>query len=251
MAKVGQGRLTTEEFITRAKARHGGKYDYSKVKYTLNSKKVIIGCPIHGWFFQIAQTHFSAGCRKCGLISTHRKNIISENEFIERATKTHNGKYKYKNYTKFNDKVTCICPVHGEFYQQAITHVRGRGCPKCNFSKGEERIADFLKFHNIPFERQKTFENCNGLGGGRLAFDFQINAPELFFGDVLFIEFDGEQHDEPCEFFGGTESFLKLKAHDKIKEDFVFERGDVMVRIKYKDLSKIDKILGGLLCLKY
>ncbi len=43
-------KLTTEEFIAKAKAVHGDKYDYSKVDYKGNKDPVIIICPKHGEF---------------------------------------------------------------------------------------------------------------------------------------------------------------------------------------------------------
>lgn len=61
-------KLTTEEFINKAKSVHGDKYDYSKTNYTLSQNNVIIICPEHGEFSQIARNHlFGAGCPKCFL----------------------------------------------------------------------------------------------------------------------------------------------------------------------------------------
>ena len=45
-------KLTTEEFIKRAKEIHGDKYDYSLVEYKGIYEKVKIICPIHGLFEQ-------------------------------------------------------------------------------------------------------------------------------------------------------------------------------------------------------
>ena len=47
--------MTTEEFIHKAKAVHGDKYDYSKVKYVNSYTKVCITCPKHGEFWQLPQ----------------------------------------------------------------------------------------------------------------------------------------------------------------------------------------------------
>ena len=38
-------KLTTEEFIAKAKAVHGDKYIYDKSVYVNSKKKVIITCP--------------------------------------------------------------------------------------------------------------------------------------------------------------------------------------------------------------
>lgn len=59
-------RLTTEDFITKAKQVHGDKYDYSMVNYTLSQNEVDIICKQHGKFRQIARNHlFGAGCPLC------------------------------------------------------------------------------------------------------------------------------------------------------------------------------------------
>ena len=41
-------KLTTEEFIEKAKAKHGEKYTYEKVVYVNSGTKVIITCPEPG-----------------------------------------------------------------------------------------------------------------------------------------------------------------------------------------------------------
>ena len=45
-------RLTTKQFIKRAIAVHGNKYDYSLVEYVNAHTKVKIICEIHGVFEQ-------------------------------------------------------------------------------------------------------------------------------------------------------------------------------------------------------
>ena len=61
----GNKKLTTEEFIERARKVHGDKYDYSKVVYESSHKKVCIICPEHGEFWQEPDNHFRWGCKKC------------------------------------------------------------------------------------------------------------------------------------------------------------------------------------------
>lgn len=41
-------KLTTEQFISKAKSIHGDKFDYSKTKYVNSETKVCIACPTHG-----------------------------------------------------------------------------------------------------------------------------------------------------------------------------------------------------------
>lgn len=59
-------RITTEEWIKKAKEIHGNKYDYSKVEYRGSKEKVCIICPEHGEFWQIPYNHLNGvGCYEC------------------------------------------------------------------------------------------------------------------------------------------------------------------------------------------
>ena len=59
-------KMTQEEFINRAKQIHGDKYDYSKTQFRTTKKKVLIVCPKHGEFYQLANNHLHGyGCVKC------------------------------------------------------------------------------------------------------------------------------------------------------------------------------------------
>lgn len=58
--------MTTNEFIERARAVHGDKYDYSKVNYINNRTEVCIICPKHGEFWQTPVKHLQGNnCPKC------------------------------------------------------------------------------------------------------------------------------------------------------------------------------------------
>lgn len=71
-------KLTTEEFIQKAQAVHGNKYDYSKVDYQGSTKKVCIICPIHGEFWQLPGDHTNkaCGCNKCRKTKSKEYNPI-------------------------------------------------------------------------------------------------------------------------------------------------------------------------------
>lgn len=133
-------RMTTEEFIQKAKAIHGNKYDYSKVEYTHNNVEVCIVCPEHGEFLQKPRLHLSGcGCPIC----TGKKKMRTI-DFIKRAKQIHGDKYDYSKaeYKGHAKEVCIICPEHGEFRQIASNHLRGAGCPKCGFiiSGSNQRI---------------------------------------------------------------------------------------------------------------
>ena len=128
-------KLTTEEFIKRAKEVHGNKYDYSKVNYTNANSLVTIVCPIHGEFVQIPSSHLiGRGCSLCGHSETSKKLSSSTEDFILKAKSVHGDKYDYSkvNYINAQSYVTIICPIHGEFIQRASNHLLGIGCPFCS-----------------------------------------------------------------------------------------------------------------------
>ena len=91
MAKV-----TTEEFIAKAKAVHGDRYDYSKVKYVNNQTPVEILCSIHGVFVQRPHNHLKGnGCPKCSRAAQSKRQAMSQDAWIEKAKAFHGNKYDY------------------------------------------------------------------------------------------------------------------------------------------------------------
>ena len=58
-------RQSVDSFITRARAVHGDKFDYSQVNYRTARIPVTVICPVHGEFQQVPYRHIKSGCRKC------------------------------------------------------------------------------------------------------------------------------------------------------------------------------------------
>lgn len=58
---------------------------------------------------------------------------LTQEMFLARARKAHGDKYDYSKvvYQGKDKKVLIICPEHGEFLQEANSHMRGAGCPVC------------------------------------------------------------------------------------------------------------------------
>lgn len=136
-AKIGESITKPfEKFVAEASKVHNGKYFYNIKGYVNSSSKIDIYCPKHGLFKQNASSHLQGcGCPKCATEQTTEKiwNIYSK-EFIKRAKQIHGDKYDYSkaDFKKFKEKVTIICPIHGEFEQMPDKHIYGKcGCPKC------------------------------------------------------------------------------------------------------------------------
>jgi hypothetical protein len=235
-------RLTTEEFITKAKLIHGDKYDYSLVEYKRNSVKVKIICIHHGAFEQAPNHHLkNHGCPNCGTERMANNCRGTKEEFINLSKQIHNNKFDYSlvEYVNSDSKVKIICPHHGAFEQTPHHHAAGVGCPQCKKSKGELKIKKILEESNINFIPQKTFDDCKGRKN-KLPFDFYIPKYNLL------IEYQGEQHYMIKEHWGGEREFIKLQVTDKLKKDYCSLKGIRLLEITYKD--DVEKVLKEFLC---
>ena len=154
----------TEVFISRAKEKHGDKYDYSLTKFEHSQKSLIITCHQHGAFKQNPSNHLMGhGCPKCGGVYSGRSTFVDVDDiatcpkhgqykisqgclscfseesdkrvssFVEEAIAVHGDKYDYSRvfFEKRIDKVSITCPDHGKFKQSVSEHIQGKGCPEC------------------------------------------------------------------------------------------------------------------------
>jgi hypothetical protein len=127
-------KLTTEEFIRRAKETHGDLYDYTPTHYNGIDTSLIINCKLHGPFNQRAGNHLNgSGCSEC---SKHFNSDTKE-QFIAKATAIHKNKYDYTDseYISSQNKIKILCKKHGVFTQYPYSHLRGKGCRKCATEK--------------------------------------------------------------------------------------------------------------------
>jgi hypothetical protein len=231
----------TPIFIEKAKIVHGDKYDYSKVNYIKSNIKVTITCPEHGDFEQKPNNHLNGQkCPNCNNIvklllckeNNLRKNLEKKNEFIKRAKEVHGDKYDYSlsEYINARIKLRIICPIHGKFEQSPFNHLRGTGCPICNQSKGERDISNYLTDKNIHFTTQKTFDGCKDKR--KLPFDFYL--PEF----NTCIEFNGRQHYEVIDNWGGLEGLEDQQKKDDIKKNYCLNNKINLIIIKHDESIK-------------
>lgn len=85
---------TTEEFIEKAKNKHGNLFDYSKTQYTGIQENVLIKCNFHNFeFWQTPLSHLNSiyACPKCAASSS------SLETFIENFLKHNNISYRERD----------------------------------------------------------------------------------------------------------------------------------------------------------
>jgi hypothetical protein len=136
----------------------------------------------------------------------------------------------------------------GVSWNQLYNQNKG-GCPAClanRKSKGEKKVYYELEKLGYNFTPEKTFPGAKGCfsykgqkGCNLLRFDAYIVKD----GEEICIEFDGIQHYEPVERFGGEEGFIITQENDRAKNEYCKNNGIRLIRIPYWDYNKIGKIL--------
>lgn len=185
--KQTKPKFTAEFFIKTGTQIHNGRYDYSESVFVSITVPISIKCKIHGEFKQIPKLHLhGAGCTKCSHSIRSKKQITPFEKFVEQANIVHNNKYEYKqeSYRSVTNKLTIICPEHGQFTQQGASHLRGNGCCDCtsHISKPEVRWLNLLNIPNDKEHRQPMFF-FNKIRYKPDGFDPNTNTIYEFLGD--------------------------------------------------------------------
>ncbi len=221
-----ESRMSTDNFIILSKEVWGDdRFDYSECEYLGTNVKVRLFDKLKDrWIKQVPKSHLK-GFEVVKLTSV---------EFLERCNLVHDFKYKYdlNQYNSgLNSKLDILCNEHGFFKLKAATHMYGTGCNKCDDYKFMKSVSHFLDKKDINYNKVYRFNNLT------LPFDFYIPKYRTC------IEFDGVQHFQPVDYFGGVEAFERLKTNDKIKEDYCEENYINLIRIRYDQIDDIYKIL--------
>jgi hypothetical protein len=135
-----------------------------------NQNQIILTCPIHGEYSKLAKNVLRKfECPECR-VERLRNDLFDERnkDFIRKAKEIHGDVYDYTKtkYKGFEEKLTIICPKHGEFEQQASVHLAGCGCPECGNEKlrkvkvneehlikrFKEKHGDKYDYSNVKYE---------------------------------------------------------------------------------------------------
>lgn len=230
-------KMPEHEFINRSKIIHGDFYDYSNLNYNGSSKPVTIKCPLHGIFKQRARNHLEGcGCKQCSLDKVSKDFSDDTETFIKKSILIHGNKYDYSKveYIDNDTKVKIICSKHGIFEQYPGNHKAGNRCPSCVISKGEEVILNFLLENKIDFIPQYKFVDCKDKRP--LPFDFYLPKYNTC------VEYNGRQHFEVIEVWGGIHALEDRRKKDKIKYEYCEKKGINLLTITHEEKDILKKI---------
>lgn len=210
---------------------------YGGGKGILRCKCLIDGCEWDAMWNNLQQ---GVGCPKC---SSYREKLTIEDVINGMFEINPNIKILDKGYINSTTNLNCKCIIDGYEWGATWNNISmGSGCPKCaisnSVSKGEKVISDILSILNIEYSMEKRFDDCRNIN--MLPFDFSVEDKV----DTLFlIEYDGKQHFDPVEFFGGEEKFKKRIHNDNIKTNYCKDNNIPLLRIPYWDFNNIEEIL--------
>lgn len=145
-------KLTTEEFVAKARAVHGNRYDYSKAVYEGSGRKLEIVCPEHGSFWQTPCNHLSGqGCPACTCHVTY-----DQESYLAAVRAVYGDGYDLSKvvYRGAREKVVVTCPEHGDFEVMASAFLHEQGCPKCGRAAGRKK-------HDFAAEQAKRVETVS------------------------------------------------------------------------------------------
>ena len=187
-------------------------------------------CPNkHEWETSLDNLLHGYGCPKCaGQVITYEE--VKESFEKEGLT------LLSKEYKNAKTKLEYVCPKGHKHSMTWNDFISGNRCPKCNMSKGEKAIENYLIKNAIKYIAQYRFEDCRNLLP--LPFDFYI--PSL----NTCIEYDGIQHFEVRKHFHENEESLKERQRlDNIKTQYCLDNDIKLIRISYLEFNNIETIL--------
>lgn len=239
---------THEQFVAEVKEAVGdeytvlGRYKNARTKILVRHNDCEFKCE-----YKVGPNMFLRGSR-CPMCSGHLKTTES---------------FKQEAYDLVGDEYTVLGEYVGSETKILMRHntcgsvrgvkprsfLAGTRCLKHSRSKSEQAIEKILDDNNVLYISEFSFP------GERLFYDFAVfdgqglnedavNIIKLY-GDqphgvqpVLLIEFDGKQHENPVDLFGGEEVFRGVQERDEKKNRLAEKLGIPLLRVKYDQVYK-------------
>jgi predicted Zn-ribbon and HTH transcriptional regulator/very-short-patch-repair endonuclease len=234
-----------DEIIQGLESKNPGRYIYLELlrkKLSSGRKvlKVVTECKKCMYVKEKYYSHLKRGngCAKC--IGREPLNTQTFNEKISKLKPDGHEYVLASEYVRDGDKVMMLHKTCGNEFSVRPNHFvdAGSRCPICRSrSSGEKMLKHVLGSMKLTWSRQHSFEDCRNKS--RLRFDFAV-FDEKSREVALLIEFDGDQHRRPVDFFGGEEAFTYLKKNDGIKNEYCSSKGINLLRFTKEDMDTMD-----------
>lgn len=211
-------------------------------EYINADTKIFCKCKIDGYEWSAKPNDLlnsKIGCPKC---SGKIKNKTTE-YFKQELTEINPNIEVLGEYKGNKEPIHCKCKICEYKWRPRPNDLLSKnvGCPKCNISKGEDKILLLFKNKNINYKYQHRFENCKFKN--TLSFDFYLPNKNIA------IEYDGQDHymiftrgnNETYE--QAMDRFIDRKIRDTVKNIYCQQNNIKLIRIPYWDFNNIEEIL--------
>lgn len=228
-----------------------GKYNNILIVKNLPDLKVALCCPICGrkdWIVKTGTIHNLQMCYDCYRI--YRKENFGNGLSYSTGDLVGPFQVKLLSYETTSPHSYCWfeCKSCEALFLSRLDHmIKGLSscyCDKCrDKSSGEKIVQSVLEQRKVKFYCQYSFQDCkNIITGYPLRFDFYL--PEY----NCCIEYDGRQHFDALEFFGGDDGLKANQYRDKIKDDFCNQNNIILIRIPYTaSFQEIETVIDNFL----
>lgn len=204
----------------------------------------ICSCPEHNIIKVRINNLTSNNTKSCGCLDKE-KSLLN----LKKATESCKAKLKGETIgnflvleeldeRKYNSVVwRCKCLLCGNENYYITTNTLLNHTPKscgCETrSKGAMIIEELLNKYNMPFIKEKTFDNCRFPDTNKPArFDYFVN-------NCFLIEYDGEQHYEERDLNYFRDTLEDRQKKDKFKTQWCKNNNIILIRIPYYEIDKI------------
>lgn len=174
----------------------------------------------------------SCGCAKQDYVDSLKIDIVGKKfGLLTVVNELNRSQYNRRTYL-------CKCDCGEEIIIDGASLTTGHtlSCGCSRRSNGELLIDDILHKHNIKHIHEHKFEDC--INERKLPFDFYL--PE----NNICIEYQGKQHYEVVEFWGGEEGLQQRQHNDAIKKQYCIAKEIRLMEIPYGASSnKVEKMI--------
>lgn len=209
-----------------------GRLTVLDILWDYDRAKAICKCDCGNDYIGTKSDIVSGHTQSCGCLQSENTSIVNTKdwaghistfgvEFLSQDHMNEKGQWLWK----------CRCGVCGNTFIALPAKVNNGHTTSCGCriqSSGEEYIENLLKQFDIEFIPQYKFDDCKLRYV--LRFDFAIFNKGKFLG---LIEYDGKQHFEPIEFFGGQEGFEVTQKRDQVKNAYCRSHDIPLIRLPY------------------
>lgn len=197
-------------------------------EYINNITPILHKCIVHNVEWETTPINIlnGHGCRKCGneMLANARSKDLKQ--YIKDVNSVNSDIIVIGDYINAHTPIRHKCLIDGcEWDAKPNNILSGKGCPVCNESLGERKVRQWLDKYHFVYEPQKSFDDCRNIN--TLPFDFYL--PDC----NTVIEYQGEQHYRPIDYFGGQENFENQILRDNIKREYCKNNDIKLLEIPY------------------